>query len=303
MVKYSIGNLIKKLRIDKGISQEELAAGICTQSALSKFESGEKMLKTDTIVALLQYLGVSDSNFYLMVRDMDIVNYNDRFNLRQAYITKDFDTIESILSKNKNNFNRLSSYARQTYATMDVLMRDYKGELSAWKAICQLEAVIKLTHSNYSLDNLPLLLTYEDILLLNNLALKYAEMDKIDLAIKILYHIKNFYDIQVCDIEEALRTEPMVLYNLSKFLGLAGRIDESINISNQGIKLARKTGRCSHLSKSLYNLAYGLYERNLPDDKEASKYYAELALKQAEVMENRSLAEHCKLFISDKFDK
>lgn len=302
-MKYSIGKLVKKLRIAKGISQEELATGICTQSALSKFEGGEKMLKPDTIVALLQYLGVSDSSVYLMVRDSDIVNYNDRFSLRQAYIAKDFDAVESILSKNKNNLSGLSQYAKQTYATMDVLMRDDKGELSAWEAICQLEAVIKLTHSNYSLDNLPLLLTYEDILLLNNLALKYAKIDKTDLAIKILYHIKNFYDIHICDIEEALRTEPMVLYNLSKFLGLAGRIDESINISNQGIKLARETGRCSHLSKALYNLAYGLYERNLPGDKEASRYYAELALKQAEVMENRSLAEHCKRFISDRFDK
>ncbi len=302
-MKYGIGTLIKKLRIEKGMSQEELAAGICTQSALSKLEAGEKMLRPDTIAALLQFLGVSDSNISLMVRDKDIVNYNDRFKLRQAYISRDFGLVERILTKNKNNLNKLSPYARQTYETIDVLLRDGKGEFSTWEAICRLESVIRLTHSDYSLENLPMFLTYEDILLLNNIAVKYAKMDKTDLSIKILYHIKNFYDIQVCDIEEALRTKPMILYNLSKFLGLAGQIDESIDISIQGIKLARETGRCSHLSKTLYNLAYGLYERNQPGDREASKYYGELALKQAEVMNNRILAEHCKIFLTARFDE
>lgn len=274
---YSLGAFVKQQRIDKKISQEELAEGICTQSALSRFENGGQALKPEALTAILQSLGFSDSEISLLVRGKDVAYYHERFQLRQAYIIGDFETAKIILEKNKEIIPTLPPFYRQTFETVDILMKIRSGELSNSEALCRFEETIRLTHSGYTKDNLPSLLTYEDILILNNIALQYAEIGERDTTIKIFYHIKNFYDSMICDIEEALRTQPMILYNLSKYLGLSKRYSECISICEEGIKLAVETGRCSHLSETYYNLSWSLYHRNRPGDKEASLYYIKLA--------------------------
>jgi len=161
---------------------------------------------------------------------------------------------------------------------------------------------IRLTCPKYTKNTPPAFFTYEEILLLNNIALLYAKLGDMETAINLLYHIKNFYDRLVCDIEEALRTEPMILYNLSKCLGLMGRIDESIEISALGIRIAKETRRCSSLTKTLYNMAYGLFERNNPGDREASLYYAKQAYNLADILDMKASKEHYRKFILSRFN-
>ena len=66
----------------------------------------------------------------------------------------------------------------------------------------------------------------------------------------------------------------MILYNLSKALGSAGYYDECLEICEQSIHLARKTSRCSHLGKALYNRAWALMERNQDGDRVSAAHYA-----------------------------
>lgn len=145
-------------------------------------------------------------------------------------------------------------------------------------------------------------MTYEEILLLNNIAIQYAHLGDIETAIKLLYHIKIFYGKQVCDIEEALRTKSMVLYNLSKYLGLVERYDECISVCGEGIKLATETGRCLDLSNTYYNLSWSLYHRNKPGDKEASLYYMKLAYYNACTMNKKASIEKYSKVILDRYD-
>lgn len=101
--------------------------------------------------------------------------------------------------------------------------------------------------------------------------------------------------------EEILRTQPLILYNLSKCLGLAARYEECIETCNLGIRIARETGRCSFLERMLYNKAWSLTKRNQPGDMEQAKETVRLALYMAIAMENQTSVEHYKRFIERTF--
>lgn len=299
---YNNGEYIKARRIELGLTQRELAEGLCTTVTLSRIEQNKENPQDFILKSILQRLGLSGSAILFATTGSELIYNQLKFDIRQAYILEDYKKAEKILSDNKELISKLPPADKQTFETIDILLKINKSELSDEEALSLLEAAIRLTCPKYTKDNPPEFLTYEEILLLNNIALRYAHLCDLDTAIKLLYHIKSFYGRQVCDIEEALRTEPMVLYNLSKYLGRAGRIEESIEISSLGIRLAKETRRCSSLARTLYNKAYVLYERNNPGDREASLHYAKQAYNLADILDMKKSKEHYRKFILDRFN-
>ena len=299
---YNIGEYIKARRIELGISQDELADGICTQATLSRIENGERVPSKETVVAILQRLGLSGAELMLADGAESLILHQLKFDIRQTYILKDYKKAEKILSENKELISKLSPTDKQTFETIDTLLKINRNEFSDEEALNRLEAVIRLTCPKYTKDTPPAFLTYEEILLLNNIALQYAQLGDLDIAIKLLYHIKSFYDRQVCDIEEALRTEPMVLYNLSKLLGLSKKYTVCVSICEEGITLATETGRCPCLPQTYYNLAWSLYYRNRPGDRVASQEYLKQAYHGAKFMKREVSAEKYAQRLKEWFD-
>ncbi len=58
MYYYSCGQLIKKLRKNGGLTQEELADGICSVSTISRIENDRQVPHLKKMEALLQRLGI-----------------------------------------------------------------------------------------------------------------------------------------------------------------------------------------------------------------------------------------------------
>ncbi len=285
-----------------GITQDELANGICSVLTLSRIERGTQVPQDYTLLQILQRLGLSGSETIFIANDKQLVFSRLKFDIRQAYIQENYEEAKKILRDNSNQISKLSPFDRQTFETIDILLKIRDKEYGENEALERLEAALRLTYPNYSKVNLPKLFTFEEILLLNNIAIRYAHLGDLNTAIDMLYHIKDFYDKKVCDIEEALRTEPMVLYNLSKYLGLVGRIDECLAICELGINIGVKTRNCFSLAKTMYNKAYVLNMRNKPGDKEASLYYAKQAYHLADILEMYKSKELYRAFIKDTFD-
>lgn len=281
---YNIGMFIKFCREDIGVTQDELASGICSVQTLSRIERGIQAPQDSTLIQIIQRLGMSGGEIILMANEKQLTFSRLKFDIRQAYIQENYEEAKKILRDNRDQISKLSPFDRQTFETIDILLKIRDKEYGESEALERLEAALKLTYPKYTKDILPSLFTYEEILLLNNIAIRYANLGNLKTAIDMLYHIKDFYDKRVCDIEEALRTEPMVLYNLSKYLGLSEKYTESIRVCEEGIKLAAETGRCSCLPQTYYNLSCGLYYRNRPGDMEASLEYMKLAYYSARSM-------------------
>lgn len=299
MALYQFGAVIKKRREELFIGQKELAEGICSVPTLSRIENGDRIPSRDTLEMLIQRLGLSDTMLNWIVSEDEFTYYDLKIKLRHAYMQEQFDESRELLNELKKA-NSDKPLDKQFVLLYTVLLnkKDYTTE----QKLEMLEEALRYTSPSYTRDRLPSVLFYEEILVLNNIAIAYHELGETDTTIKILYHIDNFYSRNVIHEEEAWRTQPMILYNLSKYLGMAGRIDECITVCEKGIKLAQRTGRCKSLAQTLFNLSWVLLKRSETGDYEKAKEIAMQAYHMASIMgKDRSKALYTS-WIKETFD-
>ena len=272
MAVFQLGPIIRNRRMELGFSQEDLADGICSVPTLSRIENGERMPTKNHFEMLMQRLGYSAMSLDFFTDKRDFLVYELKFKLRIAFITKEYFDAKKLLSEYEKLIDSDSKIDQQFCILYHVLLNPdkYTNE----EKLSFYESALRLTCPNYSCYKIPYMLSYEEIILLNNIAACYNTPELRHQSIAILQTLKSYYENHVINSEEALRTQPMVLYNLSKILGLAGKYDECIEVCNQAIILAKKTSRCSLLGKTLYNRAWALLQRNRDGDREAATYTA-----------------------------
>lgn len=290
-----IGMIIRRRRMELGLSQEDLADGICAVTTLSRIENGERMPTQNHLETLLQRLGYSDMMLQSYGDGTDFVVHEMKFKIRQAYIENDATKAQELLQQFKTLVAKPTAIDEQFVLLYEVLL--YPQRYSKEESLEELEKALLLTCPRYKLGNFPFLLSYEEIILLNNIATFSADCGHRKEAIDILYGIVGYYDTHIVIAEEAMRTETLVFYNLSKYLGLENRYDECVAICEQGIQCAKKTGRCLFFAQTLYNKAWALVKRNYPGDLDEAKEVATYALNVARALDLTPFAVHCQKFI------
>lgn len=301
MAVFQLGPILKARREELGLSQEDLADGICAVPTLSRIENGERMPTKNHFEMLMQRLGYSAMSMDFFTDKRDFLIHELKFKTRLAYMVKNYSLARHRLDELEQVLDKPTQIDRQFVLLYQILLK--KNQVSNTEKLKQLEIAIQLTCPKYKCNYIPRVLSYEEIILLNNIAICYDTLGDRSHAISILTALKEYYDHHVVSEEEALRTQPMILYNLSKFLGLSGQYDECIEICDLGIRIARATGRCPLLAKTLYNRAWALIQRNHIGDWEN----AETSLKQAylfsKVMENNQNADFIRNFCEKTFSK
>ena len=294
-----IGAVIRRRRIELGLSQEDLADGICSVPTLSRIENGERMPTQNHLEVLLQRIGYSDIMAQTYLSEKDFISHDLKYKIRQSYIEGDHGAGLAYLDQFKTLVKNPSALDEQFILLQDVIFH-FKDN-SPEDSLAKLEKALCLTHPKYADGQLPSLLSYEEIIILNNIALALEHCNRRWESVNILYHIARYYDSHITNLEEALRTMPMILYNLSKFLGLEGRYEECVKICDQGIRLAQTTGRCPYLCHTMYNKAWALVkmgqEADLPIAKETLTHAYHLAL----AMGNEPFANHILQFTKSHF--
>jgi len=137
---------------------------------------------------------------------------------------------------------------------------------------------------------------------LNNIAVCYGNSGQLEKAISLLKKLKQHYDNHMVNQEEILRTQLLVLYNYSKYLGNADRLDECIEICDFGIRVSRESRRCNRLDYFFYNKAWALLRRNQSQDYQAAKECIRLAICVADGLGRESLKEYFVEFMQSNFD-
>ncbi|MZU11424.1 helix-turn-helix domain-containing protein [Bifidobacterium longum] len=113
MTNVKQGDIIKKLRIERGISQEALAKGISTRTTLSSFERRNTELSSSALLKYLDKLNVKFDEFQFLLCDnllsqkekvinrfIEIINSNFNRKELEVYLTQ----LEDVYSKHKDNF-------------------------------------------------------------------------------------------------------------------------------------------------------------------------------------------------------
>lgn len=181
MAVLQIGSIIKKKREELMMTQEELARGICSVPSLSRIENGDRMPSRERLGMILQRLGYSETTLDWIVDEDDFDFYELKVKLRQAHMQDKIEEARELLEELKTMRSDLP-VNKQFVLLYTVLLN--KKDYSTNERLELLEEALRYTAPRYTSENLPAIMFYEEILVLNNIAIAYQELGEADTAIR-----------------------------------------------------------------------------------------------------------------------
>lgn len=294
------GAIIKKYREELGITQEELSEGICSVPTLSRIENGERMPSKENITMLLQKLGKTDLFVESFVDKNDFYLHELKYRIRQAQFNGNQAEGRKLFEEYKHLRKDNSLSNRQFELLHEILF--FPEKYTTEEKLEKLEHLIHQSCPSFSTKSVPKLLTYEEILILNNIARCRELLDDRESTVLIYEGILRHYDSCNVNSEEMLRTKPLILYNLANSLCAMDRFDECIRYCDEGILLARTTGRCSVLAYLLYVRGRALFFRQKENDREEAEKTLRQAVYAGDFLDIDFVKETARAVLKGEFD-
>lgn len=284
---YNIGYYIKRIRQEKGISQEALYKGLCSRSTIHRIESGEQNPNFFTAINLLQRLGLDESSFLIPLgpRDFEICNLqkeivalNAQSQFEQAL--ERIDRLEKLVApkeKLAQQFLLRSRALAGYWQDGKRLPYDYPTQRR------MLLDALDITHPDFDLEKIErCLLSIEDIKSLNQIAITYSETGDRRFAIRIYEQLLRYPGQNLLNIDALLSVVPMLHYNCSRLLGLEKRFEEELEVAQTGYEICVKYNKARMMGGLLLNMACALHELGRQEESKqvfVDSYYAHRLMK------------------------
>ncbi len=116
MGEYSKAAVIKYTRKAVGMTQEELAEGICEPVTLSRYENGQLNPSDDKFVRLMQKMGESGETCLFPLYCEDVRLQQEMENMMKIIEEEDWNEVENLKEKMEKNL-RFQKNIRRTVST------------------------------------------------------------------------------------------------------------------------------------------------------------------------------------------
>lgn len=243
MQRYLIGDYIRELRMEMGYSQEELSDGICSPGNLSKIENNTRRPELNKLEALLQRLGRKECFTVLAdKKEMDIgLLFQD---LTSEIARRDVIGIENALKAMESICLPEDVLSTQYMEFAKKILDELKGVKSD-EILVRLVRILGMTKKDFELGKelLKGLYTYNEIVIINAIAVKSYHLRQTEYAIGLLQDIKKYMDEKILDQEEKAKKYPMILLNLSGWLSNDRRYEEALNLCEEGLWICMTYGK------------------------------------------------------------
>lgn len=237
---YSIGWLIRMERIRKKITQEQLCHGVCSASYLSKVENGYASASQTTIKMLLERLGLHNEK-YIVYKDQREYELDQlMFQVRRSNALGEYEKHNMFLKKIKNMISESDITANQFYILHQCFI-DRRCMVDSAIILCNLRDALNLTKPKINCTSLSNeLLTFNEAVIINNIAIHtYLSGQQTD-AIEILRELKHYYERQVLDYDDSSKVYSIVLSNLCKWIYQEKNYYECISLCDYSLDFAIK---------------------------------------------------------------
>lgn len=267
MAVYVVGDFLRETRMRKGYTQEEVSYGICTAVSLSRIENGAQKPGRLIMEKLFERLGTENNLFNSFVSREEMELYSAIQELIRNITDKDISKIES-------QVDVVELMTKDTTELEHQCLYFAKGELARQrdenndKAMELYMKAIHITLPDFDGKN-PLrsnLLTFDEIMIINAIAILYAESGNIMLAIQLDMWLKEYMESKIVDGTMKIAKYPMILYNLSNWFGDRNCHTEAFELANQGIDFCIKYGNLFFFPIFLVNKGIALAELGKIDD-------------------------------------
>ena len=98
MLKITLGEMLKRFRIEKQIEARLVSEGLCSTAMMSYFENGEKVPDTLLFEYMMERMGVSPELFSIMVSQEEYEYYEWKEQVCEAIASRDYTMLEKLLA-------------------------------------------------------------------------------------------------------------------------------------------------------------------------------------------------------------
>ncbi|TLS37453.1 helix-turn-helix domain-containing protein [Pseudalkalibacillus caeni] len=287
MEHVKVGKSIRELRSFLGISQSELANGICTQSLISQIENDQVSPTADILYKIASRLGV-DINYFFDMTDCPRLDYVQEvfFQIRKNIKQREYNMVAEIIKAEEKNPLFHSRKNKQFFQWHKGICAYYLKHDKAL-SLALLNESLELTATtgkNFS---------EREIEILISIGIIHAEEKEYKQA--AVYFKRGFYHVRFFPIIKNPLIEIRLYYNYSKLLTLMNSYEKSIFIAKEGMLLC-STRQVWYLYGELcYQTGKNLIKMNRFED---SLLYLKKALAIFELEGNELFTNHVRKVIS-----
>jgi len=242
MALFNASVIIKELRTARGLTQEQLAEGICTKQTIYNIESGKRKPTWSVFQGIMLKLGVDPKLYYNDIASDDDVYVQSKRDECAKYVSVwDWESLKTEVDKMAQDKRFAEGEGRKVYLRAISCLHNegtYQDNQLALK--CQLEE-IKMYRPDFELDKiLDYHLSVAEIMVINSMAITYQYLEGQDKAIEILQMLHMIFER---DYEKNIRDDVLSkhfwtnLNNLCFRYKQTGRYEECITIADKGIAL------------------------------------------------------------------
>lgn len=276
MREYFIGEVLRKRRLEKGLTQEELAYGIFNNaSAISRIESGKQSPTYRKLLALLERLELPLDRYYALVDKNELIILELQAQIVSCQVCRTFQKGLEYLNKYELLTSADDMLAQQFLLSSKAVLGKYEsGQVvcySSEERLCMLFQAIGLTSPNLDLSNIERgRYSVDEIKILNQIALTYSNMGQRALSINIFSQLLKYIRTHFQELYQSAPLTILISYNYSRDLFYEHNFEKSFEMASLGLETSIKAGRSAYRGELLYVLASCFYKlKRLEKSKEA----------------------------------
>lgn len=273
----NIGDRLKMIRKNKGLSQKELCNDICSQGMLSQIENNHHISNIQILTQLCNRLNISLN---------EIVNYSSNeinskqvlFNtLAELFYRREYQEIYNLIMDNQNSYN-YKEVDKQIILFYEALFYGFVQH-DYHKAYELLEESVCITYYSQKVQ-----LTYEEILIITNLGI-------ITMKLGLKDDTHYYFDLIIKNLQENRKIKnkekiTIIFFNIANGYSKMGDYEKALEIACKGIAWANAPNINTQI-----RLSYLYYE----------KAYNEQMLQIDNYVESYKIAYYLALNSNDKF--
>ena len=252
---YRIGDVIKKARESKGITQERLSEGICSVPTLSRIENNERMPSRSVFNRLMQRLGRNPEIYDSFLNKSEFNYFLKKREIQRQFFEGEQEEVKKLINDLEMLLEEIDNSNQQFYKFIKLLFNEDK--YSNYELLKKYYEILELTIPNFDENKITdYLLDIDEELIINAIACKYSIIGDYQRAIKIEKRLVNYLEEKFISDEDRERIYPMVVYNLSKWQGIQKQYELAINTCDKGIVFCNKVKTLVNYGELLYNKGY-----------------------------------------------
>ena len=279
--RYTVGEIIRKLREQMGLSRAKLLDHGIDESTLVRIEKGSIKAPTyTTLEPILEKLGLDPLTDLRAIFDEDTIRVRGLKAQLNGFIeTQKLEDAQRVITELEGIEEHTKSiYNRQYISYAKIAIASYKADKIPADIRAMATKAIKLTIVNFKEEEIENYLLSRTVMkLINIIAGMYFEEGNLKQAIAIMSSLKRNFEKNIIDESEIGKRYPKLMYHLAKYLTLDGQHEKAIGMCDEVVDICKNTGQLRYLPYMLSTKASALYHLDREDE-------AKLLLKQTSVI-------------------